>query len=126
MARYKDLSLTFRPHPVTEDVVKLTDDDAIKASVIQLVMTMNYEIPFHPEIGCAVLESLFDPISPMSAIKIRKSIEDVINNFEPRVNLLGVNLLTDIDANGYTAQIIYRIVNRVEPVTISVFLEKTR
>src|SRR5882672_11509251 len=110
--RYKDLSLTFRPHPITGDITKLYDDASIKASVINLVMTMNYEIPFHPEQGCAVMESLFDNISPITAIKIRKSISDVIGNFEPRVVLVGVDVQVDQDSNGYQAQIIYRIVNQ--------------
>jgi phage baseplate assembly protein W len=87
---------------------------------------MNYEIPFHPEIGCAVMESLFENVSPMTAIKIRKSIEDVIRNFEPRVRLLEVQVKMDPDSNGYMATIWFRIVNRPEPVSIDVFLEKRR
>jgi phage baseplate assembly protein W len=124
--RYKDISLTFRNHPVTGDITKLFDDDAIKASVINLVMTMNYEIPFHPEVGCAVRESLFDNISPMTGIKIRRSIEDVLNNFEPRIKLLSVQVKVDPDSNGYMANIFYRIINQPEPVEITIFLEKKR
>lgn len=126
LTRYKDVSLTFRNHPITGDLTKLLDDDAVKASVINLVMTMNYECPFHPEIGCYVRESLFDNVSPMTAIKIRKSIEDVLNNFEPRITLLKVDVKVDADSNGYFAKIFYRINNRPEPVEITVFLEKRR
>lgn len=126
LSRYKDISMTFRAHPVTGDLTKLLDDDAVKASVINLVMTMNYECPFHPELGCYVRESLFDNISPMTAIKIRKSIEDVLNNFEPRITLLAVQVKVDPDSNGYMANIAYRINNRPDPVEITVFLEKRR
>ena len=124
--RYSDISMTFRNNPVTGDVTKLLDDDAIKASVINLVMTMNYEIPFHPEIGCAVMKSLFDNISTLTSINIRKSIEDVLNNFEPRVQLAGVQVNTDPDNNGYSATIIYRIINSTEQVQVTLFLERKR
>lgn len=127
-ARYKDLSLTFRPNPVTGDVVKLLDDDAVKASVVNLVLTMFYEVPFHPEQGSAVMHSLFEDFSQMTAIKIRASIIEVIQNFEPRVQLEldGVLVLVNPDLNGYSAQIIYRIINRPEPVVVNLFLEKRR
>jgi phage baseplate assembly protein W len=126
LARYRDLSLTFRAHPVTGDVVKLFDEDAIKASLMNLIMTMNYETPFHPEIGCAVMASLFENISPITAITIRKSIEDVIRNFEPRVDLIEVDVLVDADADGYRARIIYRIANLPDPVVVDFFLERRR
>jgi phage baseplate assembly protein W len=89
-------------------------------------MTMNYETPFHSEIGSNVTNSLFDNISPLTAIVIQKSIQSVINNFEPRVNLLGVNVVVSPDTNGYTATIVYRLINRTDPTTITLFLQKTR
>jgi uncharacterized protein len=124
--RYKDISLTFRPHPVTGDLVKLTDDDAVKASIVNLVLTMFFEIPFHPEQGCAVMESLFDPQSPITIIKIQKSIRQVIANFEPRANILDVQVTLDSTGNAYTARIIFTINNLPEPVDITIFLQKKR
>ena len=124
--KFKDISLTFRANPVTGDVVKLFDDDAVKASVKNLVLTMNYEIPFHPEIGCSVMASLFDNISPQTAINIRRSIMDVLQNFESRVQILGVDCQVDTDANGYNVMIVFRIVNQIETTTITLFLEKIR
>jgi phage baseplate assembly protein W len=124
--KFKDISLTFRANPVTGDVVKLFDDDAVKASVKNLVLTMNYEIPFHPEIGCSVMASLFDNFSPTTAINIRRSIFDVLQNFEPRVTVLGVDCQVDPDANGYNVMIVFRIVNQIETTTITLFLEKVR
>src|ERR1035437_6525993 len=124
--RFKDISLTFRANPVTGDIVTLLDDDAVKASVKNLILTMNYEIPFHPEIGCAVMTSLFDNFSPTTAIIIRRSIIDVLQNFEPRVTVLDVNVQVDPDNYGYNVMIIFRIINRPESVTITVFLQKER
>ena len=124
--RYSDVSLTFRSNPVTGDVVTLLNEDAVKASVINLVMTMHFETPFHPEIGCSVMRSLFDNLGTMTAVNIKRSITDVLQNFEPRVQVLAVNVSVDSDANGYDAQIIYQVVGNTTPVTVTMFLAKTR
>ena len=124
--RYIDISLAFRANPVTGDIIVLTDEDAVKASVVNLVMTRNYEIPFHPEVGSAVQNSLFDPIGTMTAVNIRRSIFDVLQNFEPRIQVLGVIVSVIPDANAYNAQIIYQIVGQPTTTTINLFLEKTR
>jgi len=124
--RYTDLSLAFNANPVTGDVTTLTDDAAIKASVINLVFTMNYEIPFHPEQGCAVYSSLFENISPMTAAKIRRSIMDVLQDYEPRVIVQSVNVIPAPDQNSYNATITYQILGQPLTTTITVFLEKLR
>jgi phage baseplate assembly protein W len=124
--KYKDLSLTFRANPVTGDVTTLTGNADVQASVVNLIMTMNYEIPFHPEVGCAVTSSLFEDIGPMTAASIRSSIINVLQNFEPRVSVLDVIVNAYPDENGYSATIVYRIINQTSPVTITVFLEKKR
>lgn len=124
--RYKDISLTFRTNPVTGDLVKLFDDAAIKESVTNLVLTMFFEIPFHPEQGSAVMESLFDPQSPITVIKIQKSIEQVIKNFEPRVDLVSVTVALDPTGNAYNARVVYQINNQPAPVDVSIFLKKLR
>ena len=124
--RYKDISLTFRKNPVTGDVVKLYDEDAVAASIKNLVLTMNYEIPFHPEIGSAVMASLFDNFGPVTAINIRRSIFDVIQNFEPRATVFDVYVNVDPDAYGYTASIVYQVTGQTTQQTLSVFLQKER
>jgi phage baseplate assembly protein W len=124
--RYIDLSLTFRANPVTGDVVILTDSDAIQASVVNLVMTRNFEIPFHPEQGCAVMSSLFENITPMTCVTIRRSIMDVLANFEPRIVVVGVQVQADMNRNGYNTVIVYQIVGTSAPITINLFLQKLR
>ena len=124
--RYSDISLTFRQNPVTGDITQVVDDAAVNASVINLIMTMHYEVPFHPEIGSSVMYSLFENFSPVTSMKIRSSIIEVLNNFEPRVIVIGVDVNAQPDLNGYSALIVYRIINRVDPISINVFLEKRR
>ena len=124
--RFRDISLTFRANPVTGDIVEIYDEDAVKASVINLVLTMNYEIPFHPEVGCAVQASLFDVIGTMTAVNIRRSILDVLQNFEPRVQVLDVQVTVDPDNYGYNVLIIYQTIGQPITSTITLFLKKTR
>ena len=125
--KYKDLSLAFRAHPVTGDVTKVYDADAVKQSIKNLIFTMNFEVPFHPEIGSDVTASLFENITPITAITIRKSIENVIKNFEPRVELIYVDVLVDQESgNGYKTRIVYRIINLPETTTLDLFLERKR
>ena len=123
---FRDISLTFAANPVTGDVIILTDEIDIQASVVNLVLTMNYEIPFHPEQGCAVYSSLFENMSPMTAVNIRRSIIDVLQNFEPRITVLTVEVSPDPAADGYSALITYQIVGQTRAVTVSMFLKKTR
>ena len=83
---YKDLDLDFGRNPLTNDVNKLTDVEAVKRSVINLINTNNYERPFHPEIGSGLRGMLFEPISPLTAIGLQRKVEEVLINFEPRIS----------------------------------------
>ena len=124
---FKDISLSFAKHPVTGDIAKLSDVDAIKRSVRNLVNTNHYERPFHPEIGSDVRDALFEPVSPIVANLLARHIEDVINNFEPRVDLSNVICLGDIDRNQYEVSIEFYIVNSpTELQTVNLFLERLR
>jgi phage baseplate assembly protein W len=124
--RYRDLNLSFLPNPVKKDIGTLSDVDAVKQSVINLVMTKHYERLFHPEIGCNVTALLFELITPVTAISIQKSIETVINNFEPRVSLSRVTVNVNADENGYDVTIYYYVNNVKELQTIDFFLERLR
>lgn len=124
--RYSDLNLAFIANPVRQDIGILYDADAVKQSVVNLILTKNYERPFHPEIGCVVTTLLFDNITPLTAMNIQKSITDVISNFEPRVQLVSVVVVVDPDNNGYTATITFYVLNVRDMQTISFFLERLR
>ena len=81
---FKDLNLDFARNTVTNDVVKIEDVEAIKRSVRNLVNTNFYERPFHPELGCGVRQLLFEPFTPVTSIFIKRKVEEVITNYEPR------------------------------------------
>jgi phage baseplate assembly protein W len=125
-SRYRDISLAFGIHPVYKDIAVLIDADAVKRSVMNLVLTNHYERPFHPEIGCDVTKMLFENITPITASNIQRSVEDVIQNFEPRVQLQQVTVSVDPDNNGYTLTVSFFIINVPNLVTITTFLERIR
>lgn len=123
---FSDIDLNFTAHPVTGDLVKRYDDAAIKQSVKNLVLTQNYERPFHSEIGSTLRGLLFEPASPITARLIEKTIQQTILNFEPRVVLDGVVAQFSPDNNSVYVTVSYTIVNTTTPQTINLTLERTR
>lgn len=123
---FSDLDLNFTPHPVTGDLVRKFDDNAIKQSVKNLIMTKNHERPFHSEIGSPIPALLFEPLTPVTALMVRRSIIDLISNFEPRVDLLSVDVIPSEDNNSLYVSITFKIVNSERPVTLDLALERTR
>ena len=123
---YKDLNLGFQQNSATKDIQKLTDVEAVKRSVRNLINTNHYEKPFHPEIGSNLRAMLFENMTPQMNHVISKQIEILIKNYEPRCRLVEVNTIPDFDRNAYSASISFYVVNHPEPVTVESFLERLR
>ena len=123
---YKDLDLNFGRNVITNDVNNLTDVEAVKRSVRNLINTNHYERPFHPEIGSNLRAMLFENISPQMTHVIGKQIDLLIKNYEPRCRLVQVNVKPIIDRNSYAATISFYVVNYPEPVQVETFLERLR
>ena len=125
--QYRDLDLFFSKKQGSDDVNKVTDIEAVKRSVRNLVLTNFYEKPFHPEIGSGVRDMLFENMSPVTAVVLARKVEDVIENFEPRARLIGVRALPNLDRNEYEVTIEFFVVNApTELVDMTVFLEVLR
>ena len=123
---YKDLDLDFTRHPVTNDVVKIEDVEAVKRSVKNLVQTNFYERPFHPELGCGIRELLFENFTPLTGIFIRRKVEEVITNYEPRARLSQVTVNEQPDRNGIEVTVYFYVMNIPEPVSVSTLLQRIR
>jgi len=123
---FADLDLNFTMHPVTHDIVRKFDEEAIKASVKNLVLTQNYERPFHSEIGSQIKGLLFEPATPMLNVMLKRAITDTIINFEPRVKLNDVLVTVSPDNNEVYVSIQYMIVNTTRPQTVDLILTRTR
>ena len=124
--QYTDLD-SFFGIKTNNDVNKVTDIQAVKRSIRNLVLLNAYEKPFHPEIAGGVREMLFELMSPMSAQIIARKVELVIRNFEPRARLIGVRATPDLDRNAYELTVEFYIVNApTELVDLTVMLERLR
>ena len=125
--QYVDLDLFFKRKIPSGDVNEITDIQAVKRSVRNLVLLNPYEKPFHPEIGSGIRGMLFELMSPFVAAQLTKKIEDVINNFEPRARLVSVRSIPDYDRNAYEVSVEFYVVNApTELVDLTVMLERLR
>ena len=125
--QYSDLDLFFGRKSSDSDISKVTDIQAVKRSIRNLVLLNVYEKPFHPEIAGGVREMLFELMTPITAQIIAQQVENVINNFEPRAKLVGVRVQPDLDRNLYALTIEFYVVNApTELVDMSVMLERLR
>jgi len=123
---YKDLDLDFGRNVVTNDVNKLTDVEAVKRSVRNLINTNHFERPFHPELGGNVRAMLFEPMTPLTALNLQRKVEEVLTNFEPRAKITQVVADPDIDRNAYRLTIKFYVIGITNPVTVETFLERLR
>ena len=123
---YKDLDLDFGRNTTTNDVNKLTDVEAVKRSVRNLINTSHYERPFHPEIGSSVRGLLFEPITPLTSLNLQRKVEEVLTNFEPRIRLVQVLSRPNADLNRYSLRISFYVIGTTLPVTVETFLERLR
>ena len=123
---YSDLNLNFTRNPATGDVARLTDIEAVKRSVRNLILTNQFERPFHPEIGSSVRALLFENVTPLNAILLEDRIREVIINFEERALITSVRVIDDADRNGYRVIINFQVLNSVENVSLTEFLQRLR
>jgi len=123
---YKDLDLDFTRNVVTNDVVKIEDVNAVKRSVKNLIQTNHYERPFHPELGCGIRELLFENFTPLTGIFIKRKVEEVITNYEPRARLSQVTVNEQPDRNGIEVTVYFYVMNIPEPVSVTTLLQRIR
>ena len=124
--QFTDFNLLFTSHPVTADVTVKNDEEAVKQSLRNLISTRNYERPFHPEIGCQIHGLLFENFNPVTAQVMKKTIQDTINKFEPRVTILDVNIRERVDNNDIICDIIFRLNNSDRPITLTTLITRVR
>ena len=123
---YVDIDLNFTVERST-DIAKKRGENAIKQALKILLLTGPAERLFHPELASGVRDLLFDIVTPTTAYELQTTIEEVINNFEPRVNLVGVVVSADPDEAAYNVTVEFSIVNQPSgTVQLNLFLERLR
>jgi len=124
--RYKDLDISFRKNPATDDIYELKDIEAVKRSVKILVLTQFNEVPFHPEIGSSVYSSLFENYTQETTLILDRTIREVIRKYEPRATVQEVKIIGRPDNNSIEISILFYIQNIEELQSVSVKLERIR
>ena len=107
---FKDLSMSFKFNPLSGDLITLKNENAIARAVRNIVSTTPGEKLFDPDFGSSVGEILFENVDEISAISIQDEIRNCLNNYEPRVDLVDVNVDPNFDENQFDVKITYRIV----------------
>ena len=124
---FKDLNITFKKHPVTNDVVVSKDASAIKQAIVNLLLTNKGERLMNPNYGSDIRKYLFEPLDYGTSYLIKGNIESTISKFEPRISVLRISCKPNYDDNGFDVEMTYRIQGTDDPpVAVDFFLSRTR
>ena len=124
---YSDLDLFFGQNNKTRDINIVYDIQAVKRSIRNLVLLNVFDKPFHPEISSGIRGTLFELMTPVTAIILARQVQDVIENFEPRARLVGVRAFPNLDRNEYEVSIEFYVVNApTELIDLTLPLERLR
>ena len=124
---FKDINITFKKHPVTNDLVVSKDASAIKQSIVNLLMTNKGERVYQPEYGSDLRKFLFEPMDFATAAAIQSNIISTLKKFEPRIGVQTITAIPNFDDNGFDCEMVYVIRGSdVPPVKVDFFLPRTR
>lgn len=123
---YSDFTTDLTTHPVTKQLIRLTDEQSVRRSLRNIILTMPTERLFNPTFGCSIYRMLFEPITEQTSEAIKNEILSTVNNFEPRAKIITVEVLPDYDNELYRVNVVYVIVNMKEPSSISITLNRVR
>jgi len=124
--KYVDLDLDFIKHPLTGDVSLKYDDDAVKASLKNLILTNIYEKYFHPEISGNVTSLLFENYNPVIGIRLKNDIERIVNEYEPRARIINATVNPVPDRNLLEIGIIFQVLGSLTTSSLNIPLERLR
>ena len=124
---YKDINITFKKHPVTDDLVVSKDASAIKQAIVNLLLTNKGERLMAPDYGSNIRSYLFEPMDYGTANQIKNNIRDTIETFEPRIRVLQISATPNFDDNGFDITMTYNVMGTdTPPVTVDFLLSRTR
>lgn len=122
--KFVDIDTSLAMHPVSKDISRKVNESAIIASVKNLVLTKMYGRPFHPELSSQVHSLLFEPLTPSTASALERMIRYVIENFEPRVEIVLIQVTEEDDVT-LRATLVFRIVGSADTIKTSFFLQRS-
>jgi len=123
---YTDLTTNFTIHPIKGDLVLLKNEEAVKRSIRNLILTDPYERFFNPLLSTGINASLFDNIGRDTESILKIKVTEIIENFEPRANIIKVGIKALPDDNSYSVSIIFSINNNTRPINLDFVLRRVR
>jgi len=124
---FRDINITFKKHPVTDDLVVSKDASAIKQAIVNLLLTNKGERLMNPEYGSDIRSYLFEPLDYATASQITTNIRYSIDRWEPRISVSTLKAYPNFDDNGFDVEMTYSVRGTdTPPVTVDFFLARTR
>lgn len=123
---FSDISTNLDVHPVRKDLLMLSNENAVKRSIRNLISTNSYERVFKPDIGGNIRNMLFENIETLTLSQIENMVEATISNYEPRARLLNVIASSSFDDNAVYVKVVFAIVGNSKPIEFDVILERAR
>ena len=123
---YSDIDLVFLSHPITGNLTRKINREAVKQSVKSLILTDYYERPFKSDIGCGIRALLFENFHPAITQQMEDAIREVISNYEPRAVIHSIDIQANPDQHELNVSIVFFVTNDPEPISLNVLLERVR
>ena len=124
---FKDLNITFKKHPVTNDIVVSKDASAIKQAIVNILLTNKGERLMNPRYGSDIRRFLFEPLDYGTGFQIKSNIRDTLERFEPRISVIDIKCTPNFDDNGFDVVLQYNVRGTDDPpVAVEFFLSRTR
>jgi len=124
---FKDLNVTFKPHPITGDLITSKDEAAVKQAIVNLLLTNKGERLFNSQIGSDIPRLLFEQLDYGVAALVQSEIKNVLTDYEPRIRIISLEVIPNYDDNGFDVGLEFEIIGRDDiPLNVEFFLERTR
>ena len=123
---YSDFLVNLNPHPVSGVLLRFVNEKAVTRSIRNIILTNRGERLYQPDLGSDIRSLLFEPMSTFTANVLRKTIEDAITKYEPRAKVINVQVDPYEDTNRYVVTIVYMLINKTDPISVNVTLQRVR
>lgn len=124
--QYSDIDLSFKLNPMTGDIAKKLDENAINQSIHNLITFKIFDVPFHPEINGSVRQLLFENMSPVIVTTAQEMVYSVLNSYEPRINVLNVDVSPNDNYDALLISVRYEIINSGEETSYKFYVYNAR
>jgi len=116
---YSDFQTNLTIHPIKKDLTRLLNEDSVKRSIKNILLTDYYERPFRPRFGANIRKYLFENITPITLRAIQSDVTLAINTYEPRAKIIEVKVSAPSDNNEVDISVTFSTINRLQPVTVT-------